>query len=136
MRIRDLKAHLEGCDEKGEVFVRISLDFLDGHPELLAGFDVVWSDHFELDLSTSVRLGDLAFQGYSEETMDEPCDGCPLAKASEWLFEHVNIDELIEEFCDRPLNFHRCCFVPQPPFGDDGRIGSGTHGEAVGDLPF
>lgn len=121
MRIRDLKAHLEGCDEKGEAHVRINLDFLDGHPGLLAGFDVVWGEHCELELTTSVRLGDLAFKEYSEETMDKPCDGCPLDKASGWLFEHVTIDGLIDEFCDRPLNCHRCCFWPKPPSDDDCR---------------
>jgi len=135
MRIRDLKARLEGCDEKGEVHVRISLDFLDGRPDLLAGFDVVRGGHHGLELTTSVRLGDLAFKECSEEMMDGPCDGCPLDKAPDRLFGHVTIDELIGGLCDRPLNRHRCCFWPEPPSDGDCRS-IGVYSTEEADVPF
>jgi len=135
MRIRELRKHLEGCKGTDEVYVRINLDFLDGHPDLLVGFDVVWGEHCALELITSVRLGDLAFKEHSQETMDEPCCGCPLDKASDWLFEHVTIDELIDGFCDRPLNCHRCCFWPEPP-SDDDRSSEGACDMNEDECPF
>jgi len=130
MRIRELKKRLADCRGTDEVFARISFDFLDGHPELVADFNVI-SDGVRYVLDMSVRLGDIAF--VADE--DGPCDGCPLDRASDWLFEHTDIDSLIEEFCDRPDNYHRCCFLPKPPSDDDCCAISECRSED-GDLPF
>ena len=131
MRAHELRAHLEDCRDTDEVFVGINLDFLAGHPELVADFNVVW-DGVRLLFDVSVRLGDLAFQ--TDE--DEPCDGCPLDRADDWLFEHSDIDSLIEEFCDRPDNYYRCCFLPEEPLNDDTQEGAGAYDGKEDDLPF
>lgn len=131
MRIRELRARLEDCRDTDEVFARISLDFLDGHPELVADFNVIWDgDRHVLDMS--VRLGDIALQ-FDE---DVPCDGCPLDRADGWLFEHTDIDSLIEEFCDRPDNYYRCCFLPEEPSDDDAVNSNVVNDEGEVSIPF
>jgi len=117
MRACDLRSYLEQCADDCEVFVRIGLDFLDGQPELVAGYKVAW-DGDRLVLDASVRLGDLALHAGFGNAGDMPCDGCPLDAASDWLFEHSDTYSLIDELCDRPDNQYRCCFLPEPPSDD------------------
>lgn len=131
MRIRELRAHLEGLDESLEVFVGVSLDFLSRCPKIVSGYDIVW-DGDRLLLNVSVRLGDLALQ-WAE---DEPCDGCPLDAVSDWFFEHSDIHCLVDELCDRPDNQYRCCFLPEPLTGDDTQGGISAYSGKEDDLPF
>ena len=135
MRIRELRAHLEGFDDANEVFLKIDLDFLDGQPELLAGFKVAY-DGEDVLLVASVRRGDLAPEVGWQDEMSNPCDGCPLDDADSWYFEHTDIDTLLEQFCDRPAKRHKCCFLPKPPDDEDDWADSGTDNAEEGELPF
>jgi len=130
MRIGELRDRLEGCRGTEEVLARISLGFLEGHPGLVAGFNVVWDgDRHVLDMPA--RPGDIAFVADG----DRPCDGCPLDKAEGWLFEHEDADSLIEGFCDRPDNCCRCCFLPEEP-SDDECCAISEREPEDGDRPF
>ena len=134
MRIGELVAHLGRYDDNFEVFVKVVLDFLDEHPELVCGHKVI-DDGDRALLDVSVRLGDLAFHEGPEKTTEMPCGGCPLDKAESWLFEHFDIDSLLDGFCDRPDNWQRCCFLPEPPaFGEC--QSSVVYSTEVDDLPF
>ena len=136
MRVRELRAHIEGLDDADEVFLKIGLDFLDERPELMAGFGVTRDYERGILLVASVRRGDLALGEDREEETSRPCDGCPLDAADSWYFEHSDIDSLLEQLCDRPGRLHRCCFLPEPPDDEDDRGGSGANSAEEGELPF
>lgn len=133
MRVKDLRKRLADHNGTSDVYVKIAFDFLDGNPELVADFDAVWNINGGLLLNVSVRQGDLTSN--EDTTEDEPCDGCPLNRAPDFVFEHYDIDTLMYELCDRPENQYRCCFLPDPPSGTDQDDEDTCAWEGV-DLPF
>jgi len=136
MRTAKLMAYLQDGYKNREVLLRIRLDFLDGQPEITAGFDVSWGCDDELFLNASVRLGDIALEAGWEGAADMPCDGCRLDEAADWVFEHYDIDTLTEELCDRPGNVYRCCFLPEPPSDDGEQVSIGAHSDENDGVPF